>query len=319
MKSPAPKLTIGLPTYKRPDPLFKSIQKILDQSFADFELIIVNDASNDETSLVVNKFEDRRIHFIENRENLGVAESLNRILSLARGEYFIYLSDHDYYERNLLSECIYALDNNQKSSLVMPGLFKFNKQKKKIRCDDLDWPFLNSGEEKIKKYLMQESSFSSPFHASCMYRLKRLKEIGLFYDSNYSYFSDIDLTLRTLINTDFIYLNKMLIGITERESSHQLNFKEIESLKILYQINSKFLHSLKIQNNRTIRSLDLKTKIMLDRELCYATLEGFNYFKEMEKKIIKNFSGIKYKFYMLPNMLKFSLYFFKRIFIYIQK
>lgn len=315
MKLPSPKLTIGLPTYKRPRSLFKSIQQILDQSFTDFELIIINDASNDETAIVVSKFEDRRIHFIENKKNLGVADSLNRILSLARGEYFIYLSDHDNYERNLLSECTKALDDNQKLSLAMPGLFKFDKHKKKIRFDNLDWPFLNSGEEKIKEYLMQESSFSSPFHASCMYRLRSLKEIGLFYDPNYSYFSDIDLTLRTLVNTDFVYIDKMLIGVTEREEFHQLNFKQIESLKIVYQINSKFLHFLKIQNNKTIRFLDLKTKISLHRELRYATLKGFNYFKEMEKRIIKNFPNIKYEFYELPNVIKFCLYLFKRIFI----
>ena len=81
MLSSIPKLTIGLPTYKRPHALNNSIQQILDQAFFDFELIIVNDASNDDTSKVVNGFKDKRIYFIENEKNLGVASSLNKIIS----------------------------------------------------------------------------------------------------------------------------------------------------------------------------------------------------------------------------------------------
>ncbi|MDB9770284.1 glycosyltransferase [Gammaproteobacteria bacterium] len=309
MQSSIPKLTIGLPTFKRPHELSCAIQQILDQTFLDFELIIVDDASNDDTSKVVNGFKDKRIYFLKNEENLGVASSLNKIISLARGKYFIYLSDHDYYDKNLLLKCVFALDSNQASNLVMPGLFRFNQRKDKIRFDQLDWPSINNGNKKLKEYLMQKNSFSSPFHASCMYKVSKLKEIGFFYDINYSYFSDIDLNIRALVDSEFIYLEEMLIGVTVRESSHELNFKEVESLKILHAINFKFLNSLKIQNINSTKFLDTKINMHLNLCLCNSTFRGLNNFKKTEKKININFPDSNNKFNRGPAVLKFCLYF----------
>ena len=193
----------------------------------------------------------------------------------------------------------------------MPGLFEFNKQKEKVRFDKLDWPYINSGKEKSEEYLMQKFAFSSPFHASCMYRVKQLKKINFFYDANYSYFSDIDLNLRILMESDFIYLKEMLIGVSKRESSHQLNFRDIESLRILYDINLKFLNSLKKKNFNVLEFLYAKTNSQLNQLMTNASLKGFGYFKEKETEILIYFPHFKIKFYRFPNVVKFCLYFFQ--------
>jgi len=313
MQSSIPKLTIGLPTYKRPHALTNSIQQILDQTFFDFELIIVNDGSNDDTAKIVNGFEDKRIYFFENKKNLGVASTLNKIISLARGKYFIHLSDHDFYDKNLLLKCVLALDSNQASSLVMPGLFRFNNRKEKVRIDQLDWPFKNNGNEKLKEYLLQKNSFSFSFHALCMYRVQKLKEIGFFYEKNYSYFSDIDLNIRAIIDSEFIYLENMLIGVAERESFHPLNTYQVESLKILYDINFKFLNLLKIESVNSINFLNAKTYTLLKNCLCNSTARGLYNFKETEEMININFPDSKNKFNRGPSVLKFCFYFIQNL------
>lgn len=101
-------ISVAIPAYKAKF-LNVAISSVLSQTYKDFELIIVNDASPDDIKSIVDKFDDKRIRYYENEINYGkesVVKNWNKCLSFAKGEYFVLFSDDDIYEENFLEEMI---------------------------------------------------------------------------------------------------------------------------------------------------------------------------------------------------------------------
>lgn len=88
-------VTVVLTTYNRASLLPEAIKSVLNQTFSDCELIVVDDCSSDNTSDVVNSFQDFRIRYIRHDENKGLAASRNTGLKYAKGKYIAYLDDDD--------------------------------------------------------------------------------------------------------------------------------------------------------------------------------------------------------------------------------
>ena len=91
-----PRVSVLLPVYNtRPEHLREAIDSILAQTFADFELLILNDCStNADVEEVVKSYTDPRIVYAVNERNLGISPSRNRLLDMAQGEYLAVM-DHD--------------------------------------------------------------------------------------------------------------------------------------------------------------------------------------------------------------------------------
>ena len=94
------KVTVIIPTFNRGYCLAESIQSVLDQSFTDFELIVVDDGATDNTPAVMNQFPG--IHKISMKKNQGVSFARNRGMEQARGEWIAFLDSDDLWERHKL-------------------------------------------------------------------------------------------------------------------------------------------------------------------------------------------------------------------------
>lgn len=81
------KISVIMPAYNAQDYLREAIDSVLEQSYGDFEFIILNDCSTDDTEKIILSYDDPRIVYVKNEENLGVARTLNRGLDIAKGEY----------------------------------------------------------------------------------------------------------------------------------------------------------------------------------------------------------------------------------------
>ncbi len=88
-------VSVVMLTYKRADMLPQAIESILAQTYTDFEFIILNDGSPDNTDAVIAKYQDSRIRYYKNAENKGIAYSRNRAATLARGKYIMIMDDDD--------------------------------------------------------------------------------------------------------------------------------------------------------------------------------------------------------------------------------
>src|SRR5436190_21740360 len=97
MSTSNPKVSIVLPTYNRAKYLKLSIDSCLIQTFKDFELIIVDDCSKDETPQTIKSYTDPRIRYHRNESNQRLPRSLNIGFSLAKGEYLTWTSDDNFF------------------------------------------------------------------------------------------------------------------------------------------------------------------------------------------------------------------------------
>lgn len=102
-----PFVSVIMPAYNAARTIAEAIESVLQQTYTDFELIILNDFSNDETKYIIKKYiQDVRIVYIENEKNLGVSETRNRGISMAKGEWIAFLDSDDIWEKDKLQKQI---------------------------------------------------------------------------------------------------------------------------------------------------------------------------------------------------------------------
>lgn len=113
-------VSIVLPTYNGEKYLADSIESVINQTYKNWELIIINDCSTDKTLEIAQNYaaKDNRIKVYSNDENLKVPKSLNRGFSLANGEYFTWTSDDNMYKPRAIEYMVNYLDNNRNFNMV---------------------------------------------------------------------------------------------------------------------------------------------------------------------------------------------------------
>lgn len=115
-----PRLTIGLPVYNSERYLAESVESLLGQSYTDFELIISDNASTDDTPGICERYakQDPRIRYYRQPQNIGLAPNHNFCAEQARGDLFKWAAGDDLYHRSLLLRCVEALDERPEVVLV---------------------------------------------------------------------------------------------------------------------------------------------------------------------------------------------------------
>lgn len=131
-----PKVSIGLPVYNGEPYVAEAIEAILAQTFADFELIISDNASNDATREICLRFAagDRRIRYYRNETNLGAGPNFNRTFALARGEYFKWAAHDDLLEPEFLERCLLALEADPTAILCQTMIKHIDEVGRPIRA-----------------------------------------------------------------------------------------------------------------------------------------------------------------------------------------
>lgn len=107
-----PRVSIGMPVYNGEEYLEEALDSLLAQTYEDFELVISDNASTDRTEEICRAYAERdnRIRYIRNEENLGGAPNFNRVVHLARGEYFHWAAHDDVVEPEFLEACLKVLE-----------------------------------------------------------------------------------------------------------------------------------------------------------------------------------------------------------------
>lgn len=115
-----PLVSIVLPTYNGEEYISRAIQSIINQTYTNWELIIVNDCSVDSTPEIINNFskQDSRIKIINNDKNMKLPTSLNRGFEKASGEYYTWTSDDNEYYPKAFEKMVHFLDVNQDFGMV---------------------------------------------------------------------------------------------------------------------------------------------------------------------------------------------------------
>ena len=116
-----PKVSVIIPTYNRADLLPRAVNSVLSQTFQDYEIIIVDDCSPDNTQDIISTFSDRRVRSVRHDINLRQSAAINTGISLARGEYVAFLDDDDEWLPNKLRGQIEILDSSEEDVGLVYG------------------------------------------------------------------------------------------------------------------------------------------------------------------------------------------------------
>ncbi|MEL6283892.1 MAG: glycosyltransferase [Pseudomonadota bacterium] len=182
-----PRVSIGLPVYNGENYLAEAIDSILSQTFTDFELIISDNASTDGTQAICERYAaaDKRVRYSRLAENLGAAPNYNRLVEMARGEYFHWHAHDDVLELEFVARCVETLDSQPDVVLVYPAthVIDGNGEVMSLYRDDLDLP-QNSAHERLVAYLrqnfMRKRGLCNPIFG--MIRTASLRETRLIQD-----------------------------------------------------------------------------------------------------------------------------------------
>jgi len=119
-KNKVPKITIGLMVRNEEEHLAKTLDSILEQSFADYEILIADNASDDGTKQIAEKYIriEKRIKYHRQIKNIGAIENYNWLVRNARGCYFVLAGAHDIWPLNYLESLSAALDSDENAVLA---------------------------------------------------------------------------------------------------------------------------------------------------------------------------------------------------------
>jgi hypothetical protein len=188
-----PKVSIILPLYNSKKFIKECLDCLLRQSFKDYELIILDDCSLDQTRSILN---ERGLFYYKNNFNLGFVKNLNKGIKIAKGEY-IMIADHDMvYEKDYIKEmlskeeditsckCYYYKDKNKIRSFGV-NINLFTGKTKVTGRDETDHGQLN-----------KVTNIKSAAAGTLIIKRKVIEKIGLFDESFDKYYADIDFCLR---------------------------------------------------------------------------------------------------------------------------
>jgi glycosyltransferase involved in cell wall biosynthesis len=137
-----PLVSIGMPVYKGEDLITDALEHLLAQDMPDFELIISDNASPDNTGMICQRYaaRDSRIRYYRNPRNLGACANFEHVARLAKGEYFMWASYDDLWSANFISKCVEAIEASPHVVLAYPQSVVIlpDGKDKKIVADRID-------------------------------------------------------------------------------------------------------------------------------------------------------------------------------------
>ncbi len=258
-----PTVSVVIPAYNHERYVGEAIQSVLDQTFQDFELIIINDGSTDNTEAKILKFKDQRIRYYS-QENRGLSATLNIGISLARGDYFNFLPSDDAFFPEKLEVQLKVFKEHPNLGIVFSYPQLIDAEGREIKeGPEAQWaivPF--ETKEEIFPALFERDFLSAP---SALIRMDCLKKVGGF-DESLKYAQDYDLWMRILKFFDIRLIKKPLVKY--RWHGKNLTFKATEETEFE---RTKLL--LKAYKDLTIEDIFPSLSIKREKKAYYYAYE----------------------------------------------
>lgn len=199
-----PFISILMAVYNGERFLRKTIDSILNQTYKEFEFIIIDDGSSDKTLDIIKSYKDKRIFVHTNNVNIGQTKSLNIGLNLARGEYIARIDAGDVSLPNRLERQIEIIKSDPNISVLGTSAFRYNEYWKII--DVVHMPVSHNS-------ILLRLLFTSPIiHISVLMKRDVILNLG-GYDENFYVLADYDLWSRLLFNNYHIKnIKDILVG-----------------------------------------------------------------------------------------------------------
>ena len=226
-----PLVSVIMAVYNCESYVSEAVNSILEQSYSNFEIIIINDNSQDRTLSILEGYKDPRLKIFSNEINLGLTKCLNIGIDKSNGVYIARMDGDDICEKNRISEQVNFMGRNPDIGVCGTWMRTFGSENFifKYPTHDLD----------IKLGLTYQSQFC---HPSVMIRKEILDKIGIYYDEDFLSAQDYALWTDLSPHTQFANLPDYLINYRIHSSSISSSKREqqkINQFKIIQRYFSK--------------------------------------------------------------------------------
>lgn len=226
-----PQISVIIPSYNRANLLKDAILSVLNQTYQNFELIIVNDCSKDNTKNIVKTFRDQRVIYLENEKNKGVSASSNIGIKKARGEYIFILNDDDLIVPWGLEELIKKIKQSDLENLG--GIYGWSWW---VYNEGKTLKVLDSQEKgNIFKAILKDQVFTN-----ILLKKEVFNNIGFYNETLFSS-EDYDFYLRLakVYKIDFVPKILFVIRVQQQKHLSQLSFSHLKRYQSVKQCYSQ--------------------------------------------------------------------------------
>ena len=313
----APKISVIMPVYNCEAYVKEAINSILNQTFSDFELIIIDDCSTDSTLSIVKSYEDSRIKIVEKEQNTGYTNSLNNAILIAKGKYIARMDGDDISMPERFEQQLQFLENNPEIILCGTGVeiigenriskYPLNHEMIKIQlCYNASFyhPTIM-----IRRLVLLENNYNKEFEPAEDYelwtrlvhigKLANLDEVLLQYRIHQSQTSNVRKQEQEnyIFNCQIQMLDRLNISVffSLHQIKKALNFSvdtSFEEVKTTLQI---FDRLLKTNNKLQVFNKDLFEISIENKKIFFLR----NYLYKSNRKLIVNF-------FQLLSLISFS-------------
>lgn len=244
-----PLVSIIMPVFNTELYVKEAIESILQQTHANFELLIFNDGSTDNSKKIISSIKDSRIRFFDHADNQGYLPHLNNGLQLAQGKYIARMDSDDISQPARLEKQVNFLEQNPDLDIIGSSIWLFSVNKKKIAI----WTYPKE-EGEFKARLMSNTCFA---HPSILFRRKLVDESRYYYDQEFYPAEDYELWTRLKLQ--------------------QVKFYCLEEPLLKYRISANQIGNNPVQRIKAdkIRRKYIETLIPADKALCNWLVELF--------------------------------------------
>jgi glycosyltransferase involved in cell wall biosynthesis len=217
--SDVPLVSICIPTYNRAAMIGKAIESALGQTYTNLEVIVVDNASSDNTPAVVASYRDERLRYVRNEKNLGLFGNFNRCIELAQGKYLHILHSDDYIDSDFTRRCVAFFYEHPTAVMTSTRACAVRNN---IVTEDVGGisDFIYTAPEGFRRLLADRSYISCP---SVMVLREVYREVGSF-SLEYPYSSDFYQWLRIARNYDIGFVSGACVYYLEGEHSESFRF-----------------------------------------------------------------------------------------------
>ena len=287
------KVSIVLPVYNGAAYLSESIESVIAQTYANWELIIVNDCSTDNTLAIASKFasKDVRIKVFSNPQNLKLPKTLNAGFERASGVYYTWTSDDNKFKPDALRVMVEHLEANPNAVMVYANITHIDSAGNKIESDHIF----------DLKYIFTRNVIGACF----LYTAEAAKKVGQ-YDASLFLAEDYDYWIRLYKTGDILFIEDNLYYYRKHEKSlteTKKKFIDEQTYRVLEK-NFLFAYAKSIENglcdeffdhmlNRSPAHYDETLKILLSMRpkyryhLYWTKLKVFIWYSRLWQKWLK--------------------------------
>lgn len=222
-----PRLTLGLPVYNGERFLAESLDALLAQTYADFELIISDNGSTDRTGDIARHYQsiDPRVRYIHHAQNRGSTFNHNYVIEQTRGEFFKWVSDDDLYAPDLLQRCIEALDS--RPEVVLAHAWTAFIDDTGVITDPIDYALTTDVPDPVERFrsVLYTDGGDDIYGVIRMSVLDRVAPFGSYHWADRTFVAELALNGPFHNVPDFLYFRRDHPMRTSRVGRHNIRLR----------------------------------------------------------------------------------------------